>query len=341
MQRVAAEARMIEPDPVALLDPDLVSILVPVYNEQELIVTCYEELTDVLRHWERPYEVVFVNDGSSDGTGKLLDDLARRDARVRVIHFRTNYGQTAAVTAAIDYSRGSILVPMDADLQNDPADIPALVRKLDDGYDVVSGWRKQRQDRFSRVLPSRCANWLISRVSGVSLHDYGCSLKAYRREVIADVRLYGEMHRFIPIYAHMSGGKVTEMVVGHRARRSGQSKYGFERIFKVVLDLLVVKFFLSFAAKPIYVFGGFGILCLLASLVPAGLAVFYKLATGDLHKDFVETPLPIVAATLALVGLLATLQGIIAEVLMRTYFESQGRRPYRVKALVGIEPKGK
>jgi dolichol-phosphate mannosyltransferase len=181
---------------------------------------------------------------------------------------------------------------------------------------------------------------LISRVSGVPLHDYGCSLKAYRRDVIADVRLYGEMHRFIPIYARMSGGRVTEMVVSHRPRRRGRSKYGLERVFKVVLDLLVVKFFLSFAAKPIYVFGGFGVLCLLASLVPAGLAVFYKLATGDLHKDFVETPLPIVAATLALVGVLATLQGIIAEVLMRTYFESQGRRPYRVKALVGVDPKG-
>jgi dolichol-phosphate mannosyltransferase len=166
------------------------------------------------------------------------------------------------------------------------------------------------------------------------LHDYGCSLKAYRREVIADVRLYGEMHRFIPIYARMSGGRVTEQVVGHRARKKGRSKYGFERVFKVVLDLLVVKFFLSFAAKPIYVFGGFGLLCLLGSLVPIGLAVFYKLASGELHKDFVATPLPIVAATLVLVGLLAMLQGIIAEVLMRTYFESQNRRPYRVKALV-------
>jgi glycosyltransferase involved in cell wall biosynthesis len=320
-------------------DVDLVSILLPVYNEQESIVACYEELTAVLAQWDRSYELVFVNDGSVDGTGKLLDELADKDARVRVIHFRTNYGQTAAVTAAIDYSRGSILVPMDADLQNDPADIPALVRKLDEGYDVVSGWRKNRQDAFSRVLPSRCANWLISRVSGVPLHDYGCSLKAYRREVIADVRLYGEMHRFIPIYARMSGGRVTEMVVGHRPRKNGRSKYGLERVFKVVLDLLVVKFFLSFAAKPIYVFGGFGLLCLLASLVPTGMAVFYKLASGDLHKDFVETPLPIVAATLVLVGLLAMLQGIIAEVLMRTYFESQGRRPYRVKAVAGLDPK--
>jgi glycosyltransferase involved in cell wall biosynthesis len=339
LRRISAEPFISEPDPVALHDPDLVSILLPVYNEQDSILACYEELTTVLRGWDRPFEMVFVNDGSTDGTGKSLDELARKDARVRVVHFRTNYGQTAAVTAAIDYSRGAILVPMDADLQNDPADIPALVRKLEDGYDVVSGWRRNRQDSFSRVLPSRCANWLISFVSGVPLHDYGCSLKAYRRDVIADVRLYGEMHRFIPIYARMSGGKVTEMVVGHRPRKNGRSKYGFERVFKVVLDLLVVKFFLSFAAKPIYIFGGFGMLCLLASLAPAGLAVFYKLASGELHKDFVATPLPIVAATLVLVGVLATLQGIIAEVLMRTYFESQGRRPYRVKALVELDTK--
>ena len=289
----------------------------------------------MLSTWGRPYELVFVDDGSADATPTLLDNIARRDKRVAVIHFRTNYGQTAAVTAAIDHSRGSILVPMDADLQNDPKDIPALITKLEEGYDVVSGWRKQRMDRsISRVLPSRVANWLISKVSGVALHDYGCSLKAYRRDVIANVRLYGEMHRFIPIYASMNGGRVTELVVNHRPRTTGQSKYGLERIFKVVLDLIVVKFFLSFAAKPIYVFGGFGIVCLLLSTLPAGMALFYKLSTGALHKDFVETPLPIASATLVLVGLLAILQGIIAEVLMRTYFESQDRRPYLVKSVV-------
>jgi len=318
------------------VEPALVSVLIPVFNEQGSIEACYTEVTAVLEQWGRRYEIVFVNDGSRDRTAELLDGIARADPRVRVVHFRTNYGQTAAITAAIDYSEGAILVPMDADLQNDPADIPALVAALEDGYDVVSGWRRNRQDAsFSRVLPSRCANWLISHVSGVPLHDYGCSLKAYRRDVIADVRLYGEMHRFIPIYAHMNGGKVTEMVVSHRPRRSGQSKYGLERIVKVLLDLLVVKFFLSYASKPIYVFGGVGLLCLLGSLVPAAMAVFYKLAGGDLHKDFVETPLPIVAATLVLVGVLAILQGIIAEVLVRTYFESQGRRPYLVKGVTG------
>ena len=317
-------------------EPDRVSVLIPVFNEEDSVRACHEELSQVFQEWGRAYEIVFVDDGSNDRTAEYLDDIAAADANVRVVHFRTNYGQTAAVTAAIDHSTGSILVPMDADLQNDPKDIPALVQKLEDGYDVVSGWRKARKDSsLFRVIPSRCANWLISRVSGVSLHDYGCSLKAYRRDVIANVRLYGEMHRFIPIYAHMNGGRVTEMVVGHRPRLQGQSKYGLERIVKVLLDLLVVKFFLSYAAKPIYVFGGFGLACLLGGLIPAAMAIFYKLASGSLHKDFVETPLPIVAATLVLVGFLAILQGIIAEVLMRTYFESQDRRPYLVKYTSG------
>lgn len=320
------------------IDDDLISILIPIFNEEESIEASHRELTEVMQRWGRRYEIVLVNDGSTDGTGRLIDAIATSDPHVRAVHFRTNYGQTAAVTAAIDYSRGGILVPIDADLQNDPNDIPALVEKLDQGFDVVSGWRKQRKDRsLTRVLPSRVANWLISRVSGVPLHDYGCSLKAYRRNVIDDIRLYGEMHRFIPVYAHMNGGKVTEMVVNHRPRLRGQSKYGLNRIVKVVLDLLVVKFFLSYAAKPIYVFGGFGLLCLLGSAVPFGMAVFYKLATGELHKDFVQTPLPMIAATLVLVGLLAILQGIIAEVLMRTYFESQSRRPYTVRRVVEAE----
>lgn len=318
-----------------ITNDDLISVVIPVFDEEESILDCYRELTDVMRDGGEDYEVVFVNDGSRDGTAEILDEIASDDQKVRVVHFRTNYGQTAAITAAIDFCRGGIIVPMDADMQNDPRDIPALIAKLNEGFDVVSGWRKLRMDKsLSRVLPSKVANWLISKVSGVELHDYGCSLKAYRRDVIDDVRLYGEMHRFIPIYAHMNGGKVTELVVNHRPRVKGVSKYGLNRILKVVLDLLVVKFFLSYAAKPIYVFGGFGALCMLASIVPAAMAVFFKLATGALHKDFVETPLLILSATLLLVGLLAMLQGIIAEVLMRTYYESQNRRPYRVKRVV-------
>lgn len=326
------------PERECLVENDLISILVPIFNEEESIAASHREVTEVMQRWGRPYEIIMVNDGSTDGTAALIDAIAASDRHVRAVHFRTNYGQTAAFTAAIDYSRGGILVPIDADLQNDPNDIPQLVGKLEQGFDVVSGWRKQRKDRsLTRILPSRIANWLISKVSGVPLHDYGCSMKAYRRDVIDDVRLYGEMHRFIPVYASMNGGKVTEMVVNHRPRLLGQSKYGLDRVMKVALDLLVVKFFLSYAAKPIYVFGGFGLLCLLGSVVPAGMAVFYKLATGELHKDFVQTPLPTIAATLMLVGLLAMLQGIIAEVLMRTYFESQGRRPYTVRRVVGAE----
>ena len=318
---------------------DLVSVLVPVFDEEESIERFYTELSGVLNEWGRDYEIVIVDDGSRDGTPRLLQAISQSDDKVTVVSLRTNFGQTAALTAAMDHARGTILVPIDADLQNDPADIPMLVAKLEEGYDVVSGWRKDRKDSsWSRVIPSRCANWLISRVSGVKLHDYGCSLTAYRRDVLDNVRLYGEMHRFIPIYARMNGGEIAEAVVNHRPREFGESKYGLERIFKVLLDLFVVKFFLSYAAKPIYIFGGFGLLCLIASVFPVGLAVFYKLSTGPLHKDFVETPLLLIAATLGLVGLLAILQGLLAEVLMRTYFESQSRRPYVVRRTSNDRP---
>ena len=256
---------------------------------------------------------------------------------MQVVHFRRNYGQTAAMSAGIDYARGAIIVPIDGDLQNDPADIPMLVNKLNEGYDVVSGWRKDRQDsRWSRTLPSRCANWLISRISGVRLNDYGCTLKAYRKDVIEGVRLYGEMHRFIPIYAAMQGGVITEVVVNHRARKFGSSKYGLNRIYKVLLDLMLVKFLLSYSAKPMYVFGGFGLLSLLASLIPIGMAVLFKLAPSEAwQKDFVETPLPVVSSVMIFVGFLAILQGLLAEILMRTYFESQDKRPYVVRKTTG------
>lgn len=312
-----------------------VSVIVPVFNEAESVDRLHEEICDALGKSAISFEVLYVDDGSSDESGRRLDHLANADPRVTVIHFRRNYGQTAAMTAGIDHARGEIIVPIDADLQNDPADIPALVSKLEQGFDVVSGWRKDRQDRtLSRKLPSWCANWLISKISGVYLHDYGCSLKAYRREVIEGVRLYGEMHRFIPIYAQMQGGKVTEMVVRHRARQHGKSKYGLGRTYKVILDLILVKFLASYSAKPIYVFGGFGLLCLLASLVPIAASIFFKFAQSEeLQKDFVETPLPAVASVLILVGFLALLQGLLAEVLMRTYFESQGKTTYLIRTI--------
>ena len=317
------------------VDADSVSVVVPVHNEAASLRELHGELTEVFRRWERTYEIIFVDDGSTDDSGAVLDQLADSDDAVVVIHFRRNFGQTSALAAGIDQSTGAILVPLDADLQNDPADIPALVEKLEEGFDVVSGWRKDRQDRaLTRTLPSRCANRLISWISGVRLHDYGCSLKAYRREVVEDVRLYGEMHRFVPIYADMQGGRITEMVVGHRPRRHGSSNYGLGRVFKVVLDLMLVKFLASYSMKPIYVFGGFGLASLGLSSAPILLSIYFKIQPdASYQKDFVETPLPVIAAVLILVGFVALLQGILAEVLMRTYFESQGKRPYLIKSI--------
>lgn len=329
-----ADTPVVRTNTLCTADPaELVSIIVPVYNEEHSILLLYDEICAALHRWGRPYEIIFVDDGSRDGTPRILDELADGDPRVFAVHLRRNFGQTAALVAGIDHSRGEIIVPIDGDLQNDPADIPALVAELESGYDVVSGWRKDRQDRaLTRRFPSVCANWLISRISGVRLHDYGCTLKAYRREVIAGVRLYGEMHRFIPVYAHMQGGAIREVVVNHRPRRFGSSKYGLNRVFKVILDLILVKFLASYASKPMYVFGGFGLLCLLFSLLPIGLAFLFKFSpTPAFQKDFVETPLPVVAAVAILAGCLALLLGLLAEMLMRTYFESQGKRTYLVK----------
>jgi glycosyltransferase involved in cell wall biosynthesis len=315
-----------------------VSIIIPAYNELDSVEVLYSELKAVMDRWTRDYELVFVNDGSTDATGMILDAIADKDEKVQVVHFRRNYGQTAALSAGMDYATGDVIVPIDADLQNDPSDIPKLVERLESGFDVVSGWRKDRSDnKLTRVVPSRLANWLISTISGVRLHDFGCTLKAYRREVMEGVRLYGEMHRFVPIYAYMQGGRIDEMVVSHRPRRHGKSKYGLSRAYKVLLDLLLVKFLATYSAKPIYVFGGFGLVCLLVSLLPIGLAVYFKLApeAGGLQKDFVETPLPVIAAVFVVTGMLAILQGLLAEVMMRTYFESQGKRTYVVRRIGG------
>lgn len=315
---------------------EFVSIIVPVYNERESIRPMLTEVRSALEGWSHEWELLFVNDGSRDGTTEELNAAATLDDRVRVVHLRRNFGQTAAMAAGIDHALGEVLVPIDGDLQNDPADIPRLVDELSKGFDVVSGWRRDRQDKaITRKLPSMCANRLISAISGVSLHDYGCTLKAYRREVIEGVRLYGEMHRFIPIYAHMQGGAITEMVVNHRARKFGRSKYGLNRVFKVVLDLMLVKFLAAWSAKPMYVFGGFGLLCLVLSSLPIGLALLFKFSpTESWQKDFVETPLPVIASVMILVGFLGLLMGLLAEMLMRTYFESQGKRTYVVREVL-------
>lgn len=313
------------------------SVVIPLYNEEENVQPLYDELKGVLEKVGRTYEVLLVDDGSSDQTFEKLKAIAAADPRVVVLRFRRNFGQTAALSAGIERARGAVIIPMDGDLQNDPADIPKLLAKMEtDGFECVSGWRKNRQDSGTRVLPSKIANWLIGALSGVKIHDYGCTMKAYKREVIEGVRLYGEMHRFVPIYAHWQGARVTEMVTNHRARQFGKSKYGFNRILKVVLDLMVVKFLFQYMSKPIYVFGGFGLAALFASFVAGGAAIYLKLAHV---RDFVTTPLPLFAGIAALVGLQAMLVGLLAEVLVRTYYESQGKRPYLIGQVIEtVEP---
>ena len=304
-----------------------ISVVVPVYNEEENVDELYEKLTGVIHD---SVEFIFVDDGSSDSTFERLRAISVKDNRVRVIRFRRNFGQTAALSAGIDHARGEIIIPMDGDLQNDPADVPRLLAKIDEGYDVVSGWRKNRQDNFRRRLPSQIANRLISWISGVHLHDYGCSLKAYRKDVLENVRLYGEMHRFVPIYASWQGARVTELPVMHHPRTRGKSKYGLERTVKVVLDMIVVKFLANYSTKPIYVFGGFGVFSLFMSILAFMLMLYYKL-TGQ--KDFIQTPLPLVVVMFLLVGCLSILLGLVAELSIRTYYESQGKRTYAIREI--------
>jgi glycosyltransferase involved in cell wall biosynthesis len=309
--------------PLRTTRPD-VSVVVPVFNEEENVRELYERMASVLTG---AAEFIFVDDGSRDSTYVRLQEIAAEDSRVLLIRFRRNFGQTAALSAGIDHARGSIIVPMDGDLQNDPKDIPRLLAKLDEGYDVVRGWRIDRKDPFHRRLPSQVANRMISWISGVRLHDYGCSLKAYRRSVLQDVRLYGEMHRFVPIYASWQGARVAELAVDHHPRTRGRSNYGIERTLKVVLDLIVVKFLSSYATKPIYVFGGFGLVSLFGSAVVFVTMLWLKLAG---IRDFVATPLPLVTVMLGLVGCLSILLGLVAELTVRTYYESQGKLTYSI-----------
>ena len=305
------------------------TIIIPVFNERENIELLNNKLSEVLDSMKIDYEVIWVNDGSDDGSAEKLNQVAEANNHMKVIHFRKNFGQTAAIMAGIKYSSREIIIPMDADLQNDPADIPRLLEKLEEGYDVCSGWRKERKDNpVKRTLPSMMANKMISWVSGVKLHDYGCTLKAYRRDVVESIKLYGEMHRFIPIYASWEGAKVTEIPVSHHPRQFGKSKYGLNRTFKVILDLMVVKFYGSYFQKPIYIAGGFGIFCFFISLVSFLLMLYFKFWGG---KSFVETPLPLFAALFFIVGFLSIFLGILAEMQMRTYHESQDKTTYLIK----------
>ena len=314
--------------------PDI-SIFLPVFDEEENLRPLHAKLDDALRLLGRSAEIIYVDDGSSDGSLAILKELAAADSRVRVVALRRNYGQTAAMSAGIDAARGRVLIPMDADMQNDPADIARLLAKLDEGFDVVSGWRKNRQDKLvTRKIPSMLANRLISWIGGVPLHDYGCSLKAYRRESLEDVRLYGEMHRFIPIYASWAGARVTEIPVEHHARTLGKSKYGLSRTIKVVFDLMTVKFMASYQTKPLYVFGTCGVVAFVISLLAGLYALFLKI----FHKaDFVQTPLPILAIVMFAVGVQFLLMGLLAEMQVRTYHESQAKPIYAVRERVGFE----
>ena len=314
---------------------ELLSTIVPVYNEAGSLPEFVAALMPVLEGLDIPFEVIFVNDGSTDNSAALLDDVAAGADNIKVVHFRRNFGQTAAMMAGLDFSRGDVIVAIDADLQNDPQDIPRLLAKLDEGYDLVSGWRKDRKDaRFSRNLPSWLANRLISRISGVRLHDYGCTLKAYRRAIIEDVKLYGEMHRFLPIYASWAGARTTELEVRHNARRRGTSKYGLERVIKVPLDLIVVKFLSDYSQKPIYVFGGFGLLSHMLAVITFAVMVYFKFWGG---KSFIQTPLPMLVVLFVLMGFMSMLLGLIAELAVRTYHESQGKNTYSVRKTTNID----
>jgi glycosyltransferase involved in cell wall biosynthesis len=314
--------------------PDL-SLFLPVLNEEENLRPMHAKIQEALNSLGKTAEVIYVDDGSTDKSLSILREIAAADERVRVISLRRNYGQTAAMSAGIDAAKGEILIPMDADLQNDPADIARLLEKLNEGYDVVSGWRKNRQDKLiSRKIPSQIANKIISWIGGVPLHDYGCSLKAYRREVIQDVRLYGEMHRFIPIYASWAGARVTEIPVDHHARTRGVSKYGISRTIKVVFDLMTIKFMASYQTKPIYVFGTFGTVAFLLSMTAGIWAFVLKFVYGT---SFILTPLPVIAIVLLAISMQFFLMGLLAEMLVRTYHESQDKAIYTVREKIGFE----
>jgi glycosyltransferase involved in cell wall biosynthesis len=310
------------------------SVVVPVFNEEQSLPRLLEALTGVLAGLPYPFEIILVNDGSTDNSISVMRAFSTTHPEVKVVDFRRNYGQTAALMAGIDHATNDVVVMIDADLQNDPADIPRLLAKLDEGFDVVSGWRLDRKDaEISRNWVSRVANKLISQVSGVKLNDYGCTLKAYRRSVVSDIRLYGEMHRFIPIYAQWQGARIAELGVAHHERKFGNSNYGLERIFKVVLDLLVVVFLRRFFAKPIYLFGGFGIASIILSFATIALAIALRIFG---HVSLILTPLPLLSALLFLVGVMSLLLGLVAEMMVRTYYESQGARAYLVRELINF-----
>ncbi len=314
--------------------PGLVSIVIPVYNEAQSLPRLFERLGEALALFSQPYEVIMIDDGSTDGSFEKIKDLAK-GRPVVALRLKRNFGQTAALAAGIEYAHGDIVVTLDSDLENDPKDIPLLLAKMNEGFDVVSGWRQSRwQGAFlTRKLPSLAANWLISTLSGVPLHDYGCTLKAYRAELIKGVNLYGDMHRFIAAYAAWQGGLVAEVPVSYAPRQFGKSNYGLGRIIRVLLDLVVVVFMHRYMNRPMHFFGGWGLVSFCVGAF-AGLSAIVLKLLG--MRDFVETPLPVLTALFVIVGVQLLMFGVVGEMLMRIYYESQQRRPYLVRETVEV-----
>ena len=305
----------------------MISVIIPIFNEEENINKLSKSITEALSDID--YEVLFINDGSTDNSENEILKLSSTDTKIKLVNLRRNYGQTAAMQAGFDLSTGTIVIPMDGDLQNDPKDIPKLIEKINEGYDVVSGWRKIRSDKkLTRILPSKIANMIISKISGIHLHDYGCTLKAYRKEILEDIKLYGEMHRFIPIYASWEGAKVTEIPVNHHPRIAGKTKYGLSRIPRVILDLLVIRFFDKSLDRPIHLFGQFGLLMFLIAFLLFFMALFLKIF---MKISFILTPLPLLVVFFSMSGLLCIFLGLVAEIQSRIYFESKNRPPYLIK----------
>ena len=313
-----------------------ISVVIPVYNEEENVPILYERLKEVLESIPYDYEIIFVNDGSTDRTGEILEEIAKKDRKVKVVEFARNFGQTPAMVAGMDYATGDVIITMDGDLQNDPKDIPRLLEKIEEGYDVVSGWRKNRKDAaVSRKLPSKIANWLIGKLTGVKIHDYGCTLKAYRSDVIKRVRLYGELHRFIPALASTvtSVDRIIEIPVEHHPRIYGKSKYGISRTFKVISDLFFIFFMKKFLQKPIHFFGLLGIVLFLLGFIPFVYLIVLKLSGHSIgHR-----PLLIISVMFILAGIQMFTTGLISEMLMRIYFESQDKKPYVVRRALNVE----
>jgi glycosyltransferase involved in cell wall biosynthesis len=309
-----------------------ISVVVPIFNEVESLPTLVDKIVASLKDTPIDYEIVLVDDGSSDGTTELLKQMAQSQSNLKAVILRRNYGQTPAMAAGFNYAIGEIIVTMDGDLQNDPADIPRVLEKLQEGYDVVSGWRKDRQDdKLTRLLPSRIANWVIGKVTGVKLHDYGCSLKAYRAEIVRDMNLYGELHRFLPALAFIEGAKIVEMPVLHHARKFGKSKYGLGRTFRVIMDLMTVFFMKKFLTRPMHVFGYLGILSMICGFC---LGVYLTILKIFFNVQLADRPLLILTVLLLLTGIQLFCIGVLGELLMRTYHESQNKPIYRVREVV-------